>query len=201
MNNGEEDNFILQKSSPINILQNNKEILSSSPNSQNSPNFQNSCHSCSPNSPNSQKSYESYFTATTKPLPIILKDILQKLEILSEIREGQKLNIADMTYCEANSWWSSITRRYMGESRENLIFHLENIINQAIASIEEFKNSEFASILVKSLYKSKTGVENLAKTYKEDPNTFSKIKIILTNIEIQLTKNSEILQRYRFRNT
>lgn len=131
--------------------------------------------------------------AVTNPLPEILKDILHKLEILSEIREGQKLNLSTMTYSEGGTLWSSVERWIYGESRSNLIFNLEKIVNQAISYIEDFKNDDdFALLLIKALYRARFGIDNLSKTYCGDPNTLAKIRVILTNIDVQLRENHEM---------
>lgn len=153
--------------------------------------------STSPIKPNSFEEHVSVVPkkkmAVTNPLPEILKDILHKLEILSEIKEGQKLNLSTMTYSDSGTFWSSFERWIYGESRSNLIFNLEKIVNQAISYIEDFKNDDdFALLLIKALYRARFGVENLSKTYSSDPNTLAKIRVILTNIDVQLKENEDM---------
>lgn len=137
---------------------------------------------------------------STNPIPTTLNDILVKLTVLSKLEQGQKLNLSNFSFEDAGSWWGAIRRTIYGENRKSLITHLNQIINKAINCIEEYKETEFCSMVVNHLAKSKIGIESLLTTYQDDPHTVSNIEVIIRNIDTQLNKNRHLLDGHNNNN-
>lgn len=123
-------------------------------------------------------------------IPQSLSELLVKLNILSMIECGKKINLSTMSFVDSTSWWGSLSRTIYGESRKNMIVHLYQIINQSIEAIEEYKNTELQPILIEHLTKAKIGIQNLATTYHHDPNIVAQINVCISNIELQLRANN-----------
>lgn len=136
-------------------------------------------------------------TNTTNSIPVTLNDLLVKLKILSMIERGKKINMGTMTFVDSSSWWGSFTRSLSGEGRKGLMLHLNQIVQQAISSIDEYKNTEFCALIVNNLAQSKIGIQNLSCTYQDDPSVVAQINICLSNIDIQLEKNRMLLEGHQ----
>ena len=129
----------------------------------------------------------------TNSIPATLNDLFVKLQILSMIERGKKINMGSMTFVNGNSIYGALVRAFNGEGRRGLIVHLHQIIHQAISAIAEYKNTEFCGLIINYLSESKIGINNLITTYQNDPHTIAEINVILTNIELQLDKNRGLL--------
>lgn len=136
---------------------------------------------------------ESIRSRITNSIPQALNDILVKLDILSMTERGKKINMGSMTFVDSNSWIGAITRGYYGEGRKSCIMNLNNIVSQAIAAIEEYRDTEFCAIIVNQLSRAKIGIRNLAVTYQSDPSIVAQINVCLSNIDLQLSKNQDLL--------
>jgi len=131
---------------------------------------------------------------TSNIIPEPLRDLLGKLVFLSMIEKGKKPCMHDMTFVKSNSWSGAVKRALTGEGRKGMIIHINQIIDTAIAAIDEYKDTEFLSLIVNKLALCKVGIENLMTTYQKHPDTVAKIKVCLDNINIQLEKNKLFLQ-------
>lgn len=129
----------------------------------------------------------------TNSIPPTLNDLLVKLKILGMIERGRKINMGTMTFVDSSSWWGSCCRGLAGEGRKSLMVHLSQIIQQAISAIDQYQDTEFCRLIVNNLAGAKVGIHNLTFTYKDDPNVTAQISLYVENINIQLTKNSRLL--------
>jgi hypothetical protein len=131
---------------------------------------------------------------TANSIPDPLRDLLSKLVFLSMIEKGRKPCMHDMTFVKSSSWMGSLRRAVAGEGRKSMIIHINQIVDTAIQAIEEYRDTEFLSLIVNKLAMSKIGIENLITTYQKHPDTIAKIRICVDNINIQLEKNKQFLQ-------
>lgn len=131
--------------------------------------------------------------STINPIPSTLSDLLVDLKTISSVKRGQKINMTTMTFSQSDSWYSSLSRYILGESREKLIVDLKQLFKNAIIAIEEHYATEFCSMVVSALDDSKTGLRNLIATYQDDPGMISELEVMICNIDLQLKKNSQYL--------
>ena len=131
-------------------------------------------------------------------IPPTLRELLTKLDFLAMITKGIKPCLTDMTFVDAKSWYGAWKRFVSGENREMMILHIDNIIEQTITAINEYGKTEFLSLIIVKLDKTRIGIENLKSTYIQHPYTISKLNTILGNIQHQLDKNINILHLNNF---
>lgn len=129
--------------------------------------------------------------STSHSIPATLRDLLSKLEFLSMIERGKKPCMGDMTFVDGNSFWGALMRAFKGEGNKGMLVHLNQIIEQTVEAIEEYKDTEFFPIIINTLAKAKLGIGNLITTYKEQPSVVSQINVLLSNINLQLKKNRQ----------
>jgi hypothetical protein len=128
----------------------------------------------------------------SESIPTSLKNLLSKLEFLSMIERGKKPCFGDMTFVSSNSWIGSWKRMFMGENRKNLLFEIEQIVEQGILAIQEYQNTNYLPIILENLSKAKIGIENLILTYSDHPNTISRLRVYILNIDIILKERNVI---------
>lgn len=127
-------------------------------------------------------------TSKVDMIPNSIKTLLSSLEFISMIEKGQKPCFGDMTFVSSTSWFGSWKRLTTGENRKNLLFELSEIIDQAALALEEFQSTLYLPIILENLGKAKIGIENLIQTYYDNPNTVSKLRIFIINIDLILKK-------------
>lgn len=135
--------------------------------------------------------------SVTNSIPPTLNDLLVKLKILSMIERGKKINMGTMSFTESNSWMGSLNRSLNGEGRKGLMVHLTQIIQQAIAAINEYQDTEFCKLIVNNLAQAKVGIQSLTTTYQDDPNIVAHVDVCIANIDLQLEKNRSLLDGHQ----
>lgn len=133
----------------------------------------------------------------TNSIPSTLNDLLVKLKILSMIERGKKINMASMTFTDSTSWFGALSRTISGEGRKSFILYLSQTIQQAINAISEYRDTEFARIIVNDLSNAKIGIQNLTTTYHSDPLCIAQLEIYIANIDLQLEKNRDLLEGHQ----
>src|SRR3989338_1259481 len=133
----------------------------------------------------------------TNSIPTTLNELLVKLKFISLIERGKKVNINANSCIDRGSWFGSIWRSLSGEGRKGLMLYLSSTINQAITAINEYNDTEFKVVIVNHLAGTKPGLNNLLETYGPDLSIVSQISVLITNIDIQLEKNRELLDGHR----
>lgn len=121
-------------------------------------------------------------------IPAHLKELLKNLEFLAMIEKGKKPCLGDMTFVDATSWTGAFKRSRGSESKKNLLSFIDGIIEQTFTAIVDNRNREYITLLVAALSKAKIGISNTQTTYKDHPSFIAQIRVLLTNIELQLKK-------------
>lgn len=122
----------------------------------------------------------------TQSLPSALRDLLEKLEFLSMVEEGQKPCMNTMEIVDGG-WKGAIYRMRTAENRENTLLQIEAIVDKTMEALNAY-NGDFLRITVQTLAKARGGIKNLTVTYKDHPRTVSRINVILRNVDLQLEK-------------
>ena len=136
----------------------------------------------------------------TNSIPATLNDLLVKLKILSMVERGKKINMGTMTFIDASSWLGSISRSMSGEGRKGLMAHLSQIVQQAINAINEYQSTEFCGLIVNHLAEAKVGIISLKTTYQSDPSIVAQLDVCISNIDLQLNKNRNLLEGHQQEN-
>jgi hypothetical protein len=132
---------------------------------------------------------------SSNSIPPTLRDLLTKLEFLSMIEQGMKPCVGDMTFVDGSSWYGAVTRALKGEGKRGLMMYLNQIVEQSIEAINEYRETSYLPFIVHALASAKRGIENLEKAYQNQPDMISQIRVCVTNIKIQLEENKELLRK------
>lgn len=132
----------------------------------------------------------------SKTIPVDLRAVLVKLEFISMIKRGYKINTYSMNFVEADSWLGSIRRMLNHENRRNTLDFIVRTVSLAIDSLDKYEKSSYLKILINSLNTARIGISELASTYRDDPEIISNIKVCLANIDIQLDKFKSFIKGY-----
>jgi hypothetical protein len=117
-------------------------------------------------------------------------DLLIELGIFSQTKPGFKYNIKLKKFEDSSSYLTSIKRFFYKESKDELLIHIENIINSCITILHENLELDKKKILTESLMSFISGIKNFLDTYKDYPDFVSKINAWILQLEMEI-KNSD----------
>jgi hypothetical protein len=136
--------------------------------------------------------------------------LLINLKILSKIQKNGRITRSydGIISLESDAVYKSVKRFVTSDSRKQAVSEINSIINETVLTLnnilsskfmtkpffgsDEFvKNCELLNLIVSELEQSKTGIEHLKFTYKNDQNTASQLDIII------LKMNSTIKDVYQ----
>ena len=134
-------------------------------------------------------------------------ELIIKLKIIGKIKENGSIRTQDnQISIDDTSWYQSLSRYYYGESRNNAIETLKNIITKSEEYVSLYLESSIFNLyflnndpsekekeensnmctklksLSNELQSAKKGIINLSKTYINDAITLSQLEIIETHI-------------------
>jgi len=121
-------------------------------------------------------------------IPDPLKDLLERLEFISILKPGDKPCFNDISIVRSNSWIGTIKRFIKSENRDMMALHIEKIVEVTCASIENYKGTVYHQTLTDSIHYAREGLVNLMETYKNCPKTTSRLKVCITNLNLQMKK-------------
>lgn len=119
-------------------------------------------------------------------IPPTLADLLVKLGYLAAIPNQKKACFGDLSYVDANAWIGSFKRYRDGESRENMLVKVNQIIDQAIEEVDKYSGTQYLPLLITKLANTEIGINNLIDTYNNDPNVILHLQTCKTKIELKL---------------
>lgn len=135
---------------------------------------------------------------TSESIPVGLQTLLAKHYFLAQIQRGYKPCITNMTLIDASSWSGAIYRAWFGESRKTAISDIEKIISETIDSISiHIHNNAFLRLIINALASTRVGLETMTTTYRSDPDMIGRLKVQLTNIDLQLEEYRPLIKGYK----
>ncbi len=109
-----------------------------------------------------------------------------KLEFLSQVTEGCKINTKNMSLAPS-SWISSIKRTIAREDRNLTVHYINEVIRETAQIIERYsQNRDYVLIILDAFTRAKAGIENLVITYQTSPDIIANIRVMLAGIDLQL---------------
>lgn len=143
----------------------------------------------------------------------ILENLLLNVKILSNIKEFDKLSTSndEMLVIDSPSYLQGIYRTFYGDSREETLNKIDNIINDLFKITDEMLDNEtkkkkkyynnfkddnstiFQKIAI-NLSESIKGLQNLKITYIKDVSITSRLDIIINKIQNRINKIVQLLQ-------
>ena len=74
----------------------------------------------------------------------------------------------------------------------NLVIQINAIVDQTITALQEYKDTEFMSLIVNGLADAKSGIANLAITYSHRPETVAQINVCIITVSYNWTRTRNI---------
>lgn len=128
--------------------------------------------------------------------------LLVNLKIISKIQKNGKISRSSngVISLETDKYYQSVKRFFFNDSRYQAVFEISSIISECIDTFESNLNSKFLDfnlynsfefskvveniqLLLSQLVLSKSGIQNLKFTYKNDHNISSQLDVILLKID------------------
>jgi len=127
-------------------------------------------------------------------IPKEIRDILIRLNFLSKIKTGKKINTyGKLSVVDSDSWIGAFMRAISHENRQVTLNFIISIIDLTTTAIKNFSNTEFLRILINYLYNARSGIANLSSTYQGDLEFSSSIEVCLASIDMQLNKHKHLI--------
>ena len=120
------------------------------------------------------------------------KDIISKLKFIGKIQNGDKLTKS--MSIQSDSYITQLYRTIFQENRQKTLAFLEETINKTFEILHCYQKSKKKSeqlmciYLVEDLKNSKSGLNNIKKTYEKDPKFCCDIDTLLQMIEAKLSE-------------
>ena len=128
----------------------------------------------------------------------VMHDLLNKLRIISKIREGQKLDTSNGLHIYTETWTNWLVRKWYRDNKDEGVRYLrdlyksfgqsvETVINEAKTAKNETRKSQAIYVLINAateLRASINGLDSLSKTYTGFPTTVAALEGILRDYVI-----------------
>tara|TARA_Y100000591_G_C21851514_1_gene711996 strand:- start:5155 stop:5595 length:441 start_codon:yes stop_codon:yes gene_type:complete len=119
-----------------------------------------------------------------------IDNILLDLEILNQIKEGDKLAVTILPgktklSVDSSSYFSGISRKYNGYNREDSIKYIETLlttIERSSTFIISGSHTDLAHKLTYAIKNALIGLENYKKTYINDSIISAKLVLIINKL-------------------
>jgi hypothetical protein len=109
------------------------------------------------------------------------------------IKRGQTLSISDNTIVEAKSYLGWIKRKYNREDKHKLVIYIEDVIGETIRCLKDYQDKNYLILITNSLNNARGGITNLLSTYSDYTDTISQLKILIRDLDLQLSEHRRYL--------
>lgn len=121
-------------------------------------------------------------------------EIISKLQFISQVKNGEKLDLYSLQIVSADSWATSAYRTFLsrGESRANSLEFAKAVINQAFGLACTYLekdgdyNTNIGEIIIRSIIGSKKGLKCMTETYKLDRLFVSEIQSLILILDSKI---------------
>merc|ERR1711907_739193 len=117
-----------------------------------------------------------------------LDNILLKLNIISQLKENDKLVVNNNDFKIDNNNLQFVKRWYYSENRENTLNKLNELMDTTVKFIDDNHINKILRRILFSLKSSINGINYLKLTYKNDVNIITKIDLLIENINIKINE-------------
>lgn len=121
------------------------------------------------------------------------KETISKLKFIGKIQIGEKIDIKNM-YLEPDSIITQITRTVLQNNRNKTLVFIHDTISKSFEILHCYQKSKKKSeqlmcvYLIEDLKNSKSGLNNIKKTYEKDAKFCCDIDTLLQMIEAKLSE-------------
>lgn len=119
-----------------------------------------------------------------KRIPENLRNLFYDLQLIAQLRAGDKVCLNDRSIVKSNSYIGSIKRTICSENKEKLLNFIDILIMNATLCLEQYKNSVYHRIIIENLKDAKRGMESLLKTYEDKHDFISRLIVFINDIDL-----------------
>ena len=123
-----------------------------------------------------------------------VQEVISKLQFISQVKNGEKLDLYSLQIVSADSWVTSAYRTFLsrGESRANSLEFARTVINHAFGLActylekDDDYNTNIGEIIIRSIIGSKKGLKCMEETYKLDRLHVSEIHALILILDSKI---------------
>lgn len=127
-----------------------------------------------------------------------IQDTLSKLKFISMLKQGEKIDVENMSVQEDSILLSIIRTFFRNDSRKRTISFIRTTYGEAFEVIEDYMsdekqnkfNKKIAQLVLTSIRDSQGGLNNLISTYSDDRMFVATVQTILDTIGAKLQEFS-----------
>lgn len=116
--------------------------------------------------------------------------VCQHLSVISEAEEGDRLDTEYWCLCK-NTYWTSLWRRWAGQSRHTTIAGLSNLVDQLYNVVSEL-DAWSRRIVLRKVASSMRGLHHLCRTYQEDPDAYRRCLVCKLHFDLILRRHHKL---------
>tara|TARA_B110000438_G_C15789650_1_gene640045 strand:- start:458 stop:973 length:516 start_codon:yes stop_codon:yes gene_type:complete len=120
--------------------------------------------------------------------------LISRLKFLSKINKNEKIDTKNLVVQAADTYYTSLTRTYKQDSRNNTLSFIQSIIRNSFLLIDKYAKSDVISeqTIVKHLtddiQNCKLGITNVKSTYESDTMFCCNLDTLLQNIDAKVSE-------------
>lgn len=123
------------------------------------------------------------------------QDVISKLDFISQVKCGEKIDIQSLQVVDANWWGSKAYRTFVarGESRDATLDFIKTVLHEAYETSLTYLSREsdyfnqIGVIILQAVMDCKKGLANLGKTYEDDRMFTAKMSTLAKTIDAKHT--------------
>jgi len=117
-----------------------------------------------------------------------VKDLLIKLNFLSEVKVGYKINVCNRSFIKPQNYIGRAMRSWYREDRKTTLNYIEDITNRLSEVITYHTEEEIIEKIKNILPKAINGLETLSNTYNNDPDIHSALVVQISIMDMLMKK-------------
>lgn len=120
--------------------------------------------------------------------------LISRLKFLSKINKNEKIDTKNLVVQPADTYYTSLTRTYKQDSRNNTLSFIQSIIRNSFLLIDKYATSEVISEqkivkhLADDIQHCKLGITNVKSTYESDTMFCCSLDTLLQNIDAKVSE-------------
>lgn len=109
--------------------------------------------------------------------------LIEELNFIANVPKRTKVNMTDKSVVADTSIYGAIKRAWLEEDRKKTIQEIKNLVTSVLKILPDIQMIWKKELFVESLWKSKTGLDNLMNTYNNDISISTTYEVIIKTID------------------
>lgn len=109
--------------------------------------------------------------------------LIEDLNFIANIPKRCKVNMTDKTIVSDTSLYGSVKRKWLDEDRKKTVQEIKNLVSSVLKILPDVQIQWKKELFIESLWKAKTGLNNLKNTYNDDISISAMYEVIIKMID------------------